>query len=339
MASLSPAIKPFVQLLYNGRDITTDLSPYLMSMTFTDKLSGESDALDLTLGDVSSTATRWLGDWYPDKQMTMLANYGYAGQALATTGEMEVDEIAIAAPPMEITIRALSAGLKRQARTRVGKSYEGKTLSQIVDAVAQNMGAKRSGEIKPDPTLDRVTQYQEGNWAFLYRLMQEYGYTIKLANNNKTIVVARPKTMAEQQPVRTLYPGDLTSWRYRDKITDVPAITSNIHHDPHTGKTVRGQSKSKGEHAADEHNMALRAKTPEQAQAQAEGQQERDDADKTGMEATLMGDPRLAAGSLVVLAGFQAIDGTYLIGEARHAISRSGYVLDVQLKRLPEDGA
>ena len=29
----------------------------------------------------------------------------------------------------------------------------------------------------------------------------------------------------------------------------------------------------------------------------------------------------------------------YLIGEARHAISRSGYVLDVQLKRLPEDGA
>ena len=332
MASL---IHPAVELLYNGRDVTADLSPYLMSATYTDRLSGEADDLDVELASPSVRDTRWLADWYPDKGVTLQMRYGYRDRLLGDTGEMEVDEIEIAAPPLSVRIRALSAGITRQARTRLGKAYENKRLSEIVDIVAKRMGAKRAGRIDPDPLLDRVTQYQEGDWAFLRRLLAEYGYTIKLTENNKTLAVARADHLAEQDDVAVLAPAIITAWRYRDKISDVPQKVEVKHHDTQSA-LVYGKDAATGEvKPADVRRIHRRARSPEDAAAQAEGEAERHAVDKTALELSLPGDPALVAGSIVRLEGFARLDGRYLIVEARHSISSTGYTTDLQTRRLP----
>lgn len=330
-------IRPRATLVYNGRDVTADLSPYLMEVAYTDRLTGEADGLDVLLASPSVRDTRWLADWYPDKGVTLAATLGYAGGPQVATGEMEVDEIEIDAPPLRVRIRAIAAGITRQARTRIGKAYEDKTLSQIVDEVAARLGAKRAGRIDPDPRLDRVTQYQEGDWAFVHRLLAEYGYTVKLTGNNKTLAVARPKTLSAQAPVATLTPGRVTAWRYRDKITDAPQKVAVKHHDPAKGDVTAAEKTPGGEHAEDARLIHRRARSPEDAAAQAEGEAERRAIDKTALSLTLPGDPAIVAGSVVQLAGFARLDGRYLVTEARHGITRAGYALEIDTRRLPDD--
>jgi len=330
---------PAAELIYNGRDVTADLAPYLMRLAYTDRLTGEADSLDVELASPSALDTRWLADWYPDKGVTLIARYGYRGRPLAETGEMEVDEIEIESPPLSVRIRALSAGITRQARTRIGRAYENKRLSEIVDAVAQRLGAKRAGKIEPDPVLDRVTQYQEGDWAFVRRLLAEYGYTVKLVDNNKTLAVARASHLAEQEDVAVLTPALTTSWRYRDKIVDVPRKVKVKHHDPQAA-VVYERDEATGEvESADTRRLHRRARSAEDAAAQAQGEAERDALDKTALEVTLPGNPLLVAGGIVRLNGFQRLDGRYLITEAQHAISRSGYTTDIQTRRLPDANA
>lgn len=334
------ALTPQVKLVYNGRDITADLAPYLMRVSYTDRLDGSADSLDVELAEADAIKSRWLADWYPDKGMELACDYGYAGQPLASAGAFDVDEIEIASPPLTIRIRALATGISRAVRTRQGKAYENTTLAAILDQVAGRIGAKRKGNVA-DIRIDRATQYQETDWAFAVRLAREYGYVLKLTDNNKTLAVMR---MGEDAaPVRTLAPGDLTRYAYRDRITDVPSRTELRHHDPAAGQLVvygvkAGVAVPEGTTtAADTRKRHGRAKTPEQARAIAEAEQARHEIDKTSLEASLPGDPRLVAGATVDVTGLARLDGRYLITEARHEISRdAGYTTSVQLKRIKE---
>lgn len=332
---MAPMIHPAVSLIYNGRDVTADLSPYLMGLAYTDRLSGDADSLDVELASPSARDTRWLADWYPDKGVSLRARFGYRDRLIGDTGEMEVDEIAIESPPLAVRLRALAAGVTRQARTRIGRAYENIRLSAIVDAVAGRLGAWRAGRIDPDPMLDRVTQYQEGDWAFLVRLLAEYGYTVKLTDNNRTLAVARASHLAEQADALVLRPETVTRWRYRDKISDVPQKVEVKHHDSQTA-VVYGKDAATGEvKPVDVRRIHRRARSPEDAAAQAEGMAEREAIDKTALELALPGEPMLVAGGIVRLDGYARLDGRYLITEARHRIDASGYVTEIDTRRLP----
>ena len=334
------ALTPQVRLTYNGRDITADLTPYLMRVTYTDRLTGEADSLDVELAETDAVKSRWLGEWYPDKGMELSAEIGYAGQPLASCGAFDVDEIEIESPPLTIRIRALATGISRSVRTRIGKAYEATTLAAILDQVARRIGAQRKGDVAAI-AIDRVTQYQETDWAFAVRIAREYGYALKLTDNNKTFAVM--KLGEDAEPVRTLTPSDLTRFGYRDRITEVPARTEVRHHDPATGQlVVYGASKGvmapeDATSAADTKKRHVRAKTPGQAKAIAEAEQARHEIDKTSLEVTLPGDALLVAGACVDVSGLARLDGRYLISEARHEIGRSsGYVSTLALKRIKE---
>jgi phage protein D len=335
------AISPAVAIEYNGRDITADLSPYLSRFSFVDRLSGEADSLDIELAETHHSLSRWLAEWYPDKAMEVVAHFGYAHAPLVLAGHFEVDEVAVESPPMTVRIRALATGITKSVRTRQGRAYENTTLSAIADQVAKRLGATRKGKIEA-VKLDRVTQYQESDWQFVVRLLREYGYVAKLTDNNKTLAVARLADLAEGV-VRELWPGDLSSWSYCDRITDVPARSAVAHHNPKTGKLVIYQAEggqlvpANTVTAKDADKKVVRAKTPEQAKAKATAMQERHEADKTSFECVLPGDPALIAGAAVDVRGLSRLDGRYVIQEARHEIDVSGgYATSLSMKRLRE---
>ncbi len=51
-------------LLYNSKDITADIARQVISLSYTDKITGESDELEITLEDADA---RWQNTWYPEK--------------------------------------------------------------------------------------------------------------------------------------------------------------------------------------------------------------------------------------------------------------------------------
>jgi hypothetical protein len=332
-----------VRITYNGRDITADLTPYLMRVAYTDRLTGEADALDVELAETDAVKSRWLAEWYPDKGMEIAAEMGYAGQPLVSCGAFDVDEIEVESPPMTIRIRALATGISRAVRTRIGRKYENTTLAKILDEIAKRIGAKRKGEVANIP-IDRVTQYQETDWAFAVRIAREYGYAVKLTDNNRTLAVMKLGDDAE--PVRTLAPQDISRLAYRDRITDVPSRTELRHHDAATGQLVvygasKGVMAPEGTTtASDTKKRHVRAKTPAQAKAIAEAEQARHEIDKTSIEVQLPGDPLLVAGAAVDVTGWSRLDGRYLIIKARHEIGRgSGYATTLMLKRIKEQAS
>lgn len=341
MAAVNKAISPEVVIEYNGRNITADLAPCLCRFSFVDRLNGEADSLDIELAETHHSVSPWLAGWYPDKAMELVAYFGYSHAPLQLAGRFEVDEVAVESPPMTVRIRALATGVSKSVRTRQGRAYENTTLAAIADQVAKRLGAKRKGKIEA-VKLDRVTQYQESDWQFLVRLLREYGYAVKLTDNNRTLAVARLADLAEGV-VRELWPGDLSSWSYRDRITDVPEKSRVAHHNARTGKLVvyevqNGQIvPANTVTAKDADKKVVRAKTPEQAKAKAQALQERREADKTSFECTLMGDPALIAGAAVDVRGLAKLNGRYVILEARHDIDvGGGYVTSLSMQRLRE---
>jgi len=101
-------------VLYAQKDVTSDLSACLLSLTYTDYLTGQSDELELELEDVDG---RWKNAWYPGKGDTLTVALGWNGQDLVDVGTFQIDEIEFAGGPSTVTIRALAAGIGKSLRT------------------------------------------------------------------------------------------------------------------------------------------------------------------------------------------------------------------------------
>ncbi len=318
------------KITYQGKDVTADLAPYVRDISYTDRITGQSDELDITLADPDG---RWHTSWYPPKGAEVTYEYGYAHRALAKAGAFSVDELELSGPPDTVRIRCLAVGLQRQARTRIGKAYENSSLKAIAETVAKRLKAKLVGAI-PHIPIPKATQYGETDWAFLVRQAREYGYEVKLTNNNQTLALV--KLTDGGSVVRTIRKSDVKGYRYRDKITEVPAKTEVKHHNPRKKKKVKGKAAAKTKTtASDTRYRTAPAKTPAQAKAIADAEQERHEVDKTALELDLEGDETLVAGSMISVVEWGAVNGDYMITEARHSTS-GGYSTSIQLKRIKE---
>lgn len=339
---------PQARIVYEGKDISADISPYLVSVGYTDKLSGESDELELRLED---TDGRWRGDWYPGKGDSLAVSIGYAGQELVACGSFEIDEIELSFPPDEVSIRALATGISVSCRTRKSKGYEKTTLAGVVRVVCGRLGLTPAGEVADIP-IDRVTQYHESDLAFLTRLAGEYGHTFKISG--KKMIFQRKDGVLAAESVRTFNREDVSSCRFRDKLKDIPSKVKIKKQDAGkkglkvygkgsddslavVGTTAQAQKTRKKKEAKTSSGDELRiVGRGGQAQLEAKGNAALQDAEleRCQAELFLFGDPSLRAGVSVELAeDFGAPAGKYLVTCSRHEISRSGYVTTLTLSR------
>ena len=100
-------LHPIFRIVMAGRNVTADLSPYLLSVSYTDFVEGEADTLDIRMEDAEG---KFRGSWYPDKGDVVHFHFGYAGDDLQYAGAFEIDEIEGEGPPDVVVIRAIAAG-------------------------------------------------------------------------------------------------------------------------------------------------------------------------------------------------------------------------------------
>lgn len=335
----APVASPAFTLVMNGRDVTADLSPYLVSVRYTDFVEGEADTLDVRLEDV---AGKFRSAWYPVKGDTLALHYGYSGKALRSAGSFEIDEIEGEGPPDVVTIRAIAAGVKHPYRTHVGKAYDNTTLAAIAQRIARRLKLRLVGPVESIP-IRRVTQIHENDLTFFRRLADEYGYAFSIKGQN--LVCVKRSVLRAAPATITLAPGDCSSVRWRDKIMGVVTESTVSYHDAKTKRLqhykVQDTERAKsGESSADQVKLNRRAESAGQARAQAQAALEAANIEATQMELTLFGDPRLVAGINFNLVGMGRLSGVYHIVRTRHDIERSrGYTTDVEAKRVKPSGA
>ncbi|EDL0765626.1 phage protein D [Salmonella enterica subsp. enterica serovar Muenchen] len=338
----APVPQPAYRLVYNQKDITHDVSVYVTSVTYTDKLSGESDEIQVDLEDSEG---RWRDAWYPGKGDTLTLYMGCAGENLRECGTFSVDEIELSGPPDNVSLRGLATSVTAALRTKNSRGFENTTLAAIAQRIAGKHHLQLQGQIEP-LTLDRVTQYDETDLAFLKRLAGDYGYMVKVTHTH--IIFSSLDALREAAPVFTFTRRDISRYSVRDTINRIYKGAKHRSQNSRTKQVVTYQADG-GEstttvsaatrgHSTSADTLALSGRTGNQGTAARRTRAALNLKNQYQKVATLSmeGNVRLRAGHNVTLTGFGASDGKWLTGSVRHSMTRSGgYTMDVEAARGP----
>lgn len=325
-------------LTYQQRNITRDISQHLLTLGYSDFLTGQADSLDIELED---TEGKWRDAWYPGHGDTLTLSIGWEGKPLRAIGSFEIDEVELNCPPSTISIRALGAGIQTALRTTEHKAYENMTLDAVAREIANRQGLELIGRIEPI-TLDRLTQ-QESDLTFLRNLAGEYDYAFKVTG--KRMVFHAISELAKGVPVASLALQDLGGVRLRDQITVVPKAIEIKHKDPakkqliaykmENGETVAvPSSSSQTTTSADTKKQRTRSASAEVAKAKARADLAKANRERTTGSWSSMGRPNLVSGNVVTLLAAGKFGGNYLITASHHRVSRSGYTVDKEVCRI-----
>lgn len=333
MGALNAVAHPVFHLSMNGRDVTADLTPFLLSVSYTDFVEGEADTLDIRLEDVDG---RFRDKWYPTKGQTVDFKFGYEGEPLKAVGAFEIDEIEGEGPPDIVVIRAIAAGVKHTYRTHQGKAYDNTTLAAIAQQVARRLKLKLVGKIEPIK-ITRVTQIHENDLTFMHRLAGEYGYAFSIKGTK--MVFFKRAELRQCKPILVIDRTDLTRYHIRDKIMDVAKSAQVSYHDPKTKRLKHYKVQDTSRATSDyEVKVNVRAESEAQAKTKAKAALEKANEDATQLELTMFGNPKAVAGINFDLTGMGRFGGTYHVVKSRHDIERSGgYRTEVEAKRIPKE--
>jgi phage protein D len=335
---------PVFKILYLGKDITKDISESLISVTYNDKLVGETDEIDITLED---TEALWRGPWYPKKKDRIKLQMGY-DDLLVDCGEFEVDQIEMQGPPDVVSIRGLATWVTSAMRTRASTAHEGKTLKQIAEFIAAKHGYTVQGKIFTI-RLERSTQNRETDLEYLKRISKEYGYVFSIRGT--TLVFTSVYDLEAGKPVYVIDRSDLIRYSIRDSNIGTYKEAAVKHHDPRKkevqSKTITAEKVdiNKGSGVGQTESvdvLEIRSKTenPQQAEAKAKASLHAANSKQVEGNITVQGYPLLVAGNNFELTGMGVLSGKYHTLQSTHTITKGGgYVTDVSIKRISGEGA
>lgn len=335
MKNKQPVPHPVFKVVMNGKDVTAVLTPYLLSVKYTDFEEGEADTLDITVEDADG---KFKGPWYPVKGQTLEMEFGYEGQTMQKAGLFEIDEIDADGPPDVVMIRSIAIGVKHQFRTRQGKAYDNTTLAAIAQQVARRLKLQLVGKIEPIQII-RTTQINETDLTFLKRLAGSYGYAFSV--KGAKMVFFKRSDLRSRKPILTLDRTELAHYHLRDKLMGVATSAQVSYHDPKTKllKHYRVQDTSRAT-SGDVIKLNVRAESDAQAKAKAKAALEKANENATELELTPTdGNPMLIAGINFELTGMGKFGGIFHVVKSVHDLNRgSGYRVDVDAKRALING-
>lgn len=310
---------PVFYIEYEQKDITTYITPFVISVTYTDNFN-KSDEIQIELEDSQHL---WKSKWYPQKGDKIKLLIGYEGEKLLPCGSFEIDEVELRGPPDTVTIKALSANIKKTTRQINTKAYENTTLRQIVKQIAATHGYKVVGNIE-DIRIERITQKQEKDMEFLLKLAERYGYIVKITDDQ--LVFYKIDELEKRDTVYVVKRTDIIDFEFRDKTYELYKACQISYFDPKTKRTVTYTVSDSSITKGDTLKINERVENKQQAILKAQQMLKNKNRMQTEGKITLTGNPKLVAGNNIQLEGFYIFDGVYQITTATHTISKhEGY--------------
>ena len=215
---------PAYLLTLGGRDITHNLAGFVMSLTLAETRGDEADQLDIELDDSSGRLA------LPPKGEKLALQLGWQGRPLVDKGEFVIDEVEHRGAPDVLCIRARSADLRGELRTRREASYHGQTLGAIVTAIARRHGlAPRVDPALAGIPVGHIDQGNESDLHFLTRLGRHHDATATVKKGALVFARINARATTSGQPLPAVRieraDGDQHRWHAaeRDTYTGVRA--------------------------------------------------------------------------------------------------------------------
>ena len=327
-----PVRTPQWIVTYQGVNVSADISGMVLDVAYTDRLGGAASEIEIALEDHQKL---WQGPWYPEQGDVTTLLMGYSGEPLMPCGDFEVDQMELDGPPDVFRIRGLSAYITPAMRTRRSVAHEGLTPQQIAGAIAGVYGLSLvTAPSDSDVAYARITQRNETDLEFLRRLADEHDYEFSVRAGQ---LVFYPRASLEQlAPVMTIGRSDVTAFAFASKTHRTYKSAQANHQRPSTTELLSGTSSAEPTGAvSDTLKLLVRCENSAQAKMRAAAALHRANMFAMTARVRLEGSTNLSAGNPVMLFGFGASDGTYMVDNARHRLTRAGgYTTEIEGRRI-----
>lgn len=351
MSNKTFARKTAVKLNFKGKDISKNLSKYLLSLSFTDKEEDETDDLNLTLDDREGT---WIKNWL-NTEKTGNSKKAFKGTEIRASivqknpntdgqdkilncGTFEIDSVSYTGPPKKLTIKATSIPYKTPLRqTKHNKTWETTTLKNIAQKIAQKSNMKLKYVSSYNPTYKRREQRGVTDISFLKRLCKNAGISLKVTS--KTIVLFDAEDFEKKKEAKTITEGkgNILSYNFSTKTANTAYSSCHVVYvDPDTKKKIEATYKPANANS-DGQVLEIKQKVASVAEAKELAKKKLREKNKkeTTAEFTLVGDVDYVAGIVIKVSGYGEFNGKYLVEEATHTVT-GGYKVQIKLRRCLE---
>lgn len=355
--------RPRLKMLFaeTYKDVTEDVMADALSFTYDDKETNEADEITLTLKDPTG---KWAGTWKPDGGESIRA-WIIPGTTPKYTqlycGLFYVDSMSVAGNPRTCELKAVSIPLNKPIRRKLkSKAWESYNLKGIASAICADAGIDLLFDSEYDPFYDRQNQEKESDLAFLSRLCEDAGLSIKMTNMQ--IVIFSQESYEKKKPIKTFTLGksNILSWNFENTQSEQYKSVTVSYRDPKQkkkgsagGKVIgsdAAEKNSKGNNAVmsytytdkrvgddgQEYILKKRATTQDEAKRLAKSKLRSLNARHITGSMSIVGDVEMVAGVVIKCAGFGSFDGKFIVEQATHTVS-SGYTTSLTLRRVNND--
>lgn len=323
---------PAFRIVVAGEDRTATIADRLISILVTDEDGSKADRVEIELDDRDGRLA------FPEIEARLEISLGFRGQPLALMGIYAVDGVSGDGPRQGLRITATAADLKGDIRAPRTRSWQDRTLGDIVAAIAGEAGLRPLvGESIAATAWDFLAQTAESNLHFLTRIAAELDATCKPAGG--TLLVQRrgedrsaagdaltPPRIARQRLVDWSW-----SWKGRAVYRSAEAEWSDLA----TGITHKVKAGSGLPLKKLRHPFASEAEATRAAEAALSG------AERAAMElrAALAGfEPGLLGGATVNVTGLRPeLNGDWHLKSVTHRLDGAGLVSEFQAERGKEE--
>ncbi|MBG6243337.1 MAG: late control D family protein [Candidatus Symbiopectobacterium sp. Dall1.0] len=328
--------KTLFDVIYQNVNITTDMSPDILSISYTDNEDGQVDDIAITLKD---NERKWSGDWAPEKGDFVRLTFKPFNQIALECGKFQVDGITSSGLPAVVEVIAVSvpvsSGVRRDLKSN---AWEKTTLKDIATSIAKLANLELMFLIDNDsnPYYEREDQMEESDLTFLHRLCQDEGLSLKVTDSQ--LVIFAQEMFEEKAPIATLKLGvdEIIRYSFSAQSTDLYKRCTCKYRVPKKRKSLAYTWVDPSVEEGANLKIRKRVASLDEAKRKARAALRRKNRYQTTGSLALTGDTRLIAGVTLNIDGFGFFNGKYLVSKATHVIDISGYTTSIALRRVIE---
>jgi hypothetical protein len=321
---------PAYVISQDGKDLTSNVAPRLISLSITENRADEADTLDLTLDDSDGKLA------LPKRGNLLDVAIGWADTGVVNKGSFRVDEFEHSGAPDTITVRARSASMTKGMGERKEKSWHNLPIATIVKTIAKNHGLNpKVADVIGKILIPHIDQTHESDMSFLSRLAKRYDAVMNVKSQNLLFLPIGAATTASGKRLESLDIERKDGDRHRYHVSERENF-QGVRAQYWSGKKAEKKSVTVG--GENNTNMKVLPEVyPTQAEAQAAAQAEfnRTQRSQATMSYTLaQGIAELFPELPVNVSGFKPeIDATdWLVKRVRHELSDSGFTSELDLE-------
>ena len=312
------------KILYNGVDATSDISPFIESLEYTDQ-EDASDSISIVLNNMSMN---WLNEWMPELGDKIIPSLYKDGRML-DCGSFVADDVAFSGRPLICDLKAVSSpaneGFKETKKT---KTWEGVTVKQVSQEIAGNAGIGLVFDAE-DRSIETCEQSKNTDAAFLKTLTEKYGFSMKIYADK--IVIIDPRVYEKKNPVATFSESDFSSWSYEAAIGGT-YTGAKLTYTETSGKKTNTYQASIG---GGSRILQLNEKCSSDAEALiiAQGKLDKENEKAFILQFKLRDAVFLSSTQVISVKDLGKLGGNYYITKVQHTLS-NGYEVSVTARKI-----